>query len=94
MDVSVVSVVPVDLVGLDVLVGKVVLRGSPYVALKEGRASGPAPLRATLSCPPTAELLAPTKRSLKMKKQAFRPAFPFYEIYGARTRGLHRDRVA
>ena len=29
MDVSVVSVVPVDLVGLDVLVGKVVLRGSP-----------------------------------------------------------------
>ena len=35
------------------------LRGSPSSALEEGRASGPAPLRATLSCPPTAELLAP-----------------------------------
>ena len=70
MDVSVVSVgsvVPVDPLGLDVLVGKVVLRGSPYGAFKEGRASGPAPLRATLSCPPTAELLAPPKAHLNEK---------------------------
>ena len=73
----------------------------PSKAPEEGRLSGPARLRTTLSCPPTAELRAPPKAPINEKSHLFEVTLSFTRstglepvastVTGWRDNQLHQD---